>query len=659
MINTTYLSIASILLLALGRSTSADSLDAASPSLECFAVSDAVRIFEDGDESQIDRQAKVYIFGLRNEIVSAQCVVQAHEDVEDLTVSIGALKQSEGSAVIPAENVRWNFVGSIFIEENTPKVQKSDLIRSAPAWFPDYLSDDRQCSLAKDSLKAVYLTIKIPQDAEAGEYQAAVTIKAGGSSISLPLSLTVYPLILPDERHIMVTEWFSSRQFRKHSAFDPSDSEGLLNILKFYAENMAEHRQNVFRVSMNLIEITQTADGKMKLNFSRFDQWAQVFWDTGRMDLLETGFVARFGEDGWSDTDIVLRNFRVKDESTGESKTLSGEEFLPQFLPVFVEHLREKGWLEKTVFHICDEPSNHNIMAWRNASDFIHRHAPELIRLDAIETPHCLDRLEIWVPKLDHLATMQDMYEDAQRQGYELWFYTVGIFQGGSLPNKTVDVPLIESRLMHWLNYRFDLKGYLHWGLNAWTDDPFNAPGQHRGDGWHVYPKDDGLLDSLRWEQMRNGLQDYECLWLLQDRIDQIRATLSKRVSELIKPSRRGVEIASQVVETYTEYSKDPDVLYTAKRQVIDEILDLDRSPLVILQTNPLEHSRVANNCAIDVHGWAEPGTKIKVNGRQLPVASDGLFMEQLSPSREGTIVLEAESSKGQKTIVRRFKLLY
>ena len=659
MINTAYLSIAVISLLAFGRAANADSSTDASSPFECFATSDAVRVFEDGYESQVERQTTIDVFGIRNEIVSAQCVVQAHEDLEGLTVSISPLKQAEGTAIISAEDISWNFVGSIYIQENTPKVQKSDLIRPAPAWFPDYLSDERQCSLQKGALKAIYLTIKIPGEAEAGEYRAEVTIRSGETSASLPLILTVYPLTLPDERHVMVTEWFSTGQFRKHHALDPSNPEDFLNMLRLYAENMAEHRQNVFRVSLDLIERTQSFDGKLKFDFSRFDQWAQVFWDTGRMDLLETGFVARFGEGGWSSSDVVLRSFRVKDESTGKSRTLSGEEFLPRFLPAFVEHLREKGWLEKTVFHICDEPSNHNIMAWREASAFVHRHAPELRRFDAIETPHCFDQLEIWIPKLDHLATWREVYEEAQRQGYELWFYTVGIFQGGSLPNKTADVPLIESRLMHWLNYRFGLEGYLHWGFNAWTDDPFNAPGQHRGDGWHVYPKEDGLLNSLRWEQMRNGLQDYECLWLLQSRIARISATLSERVSKLIEPSRRGMEIAGQVVDTYTEYTRDPDVLYDAKRQAIEEILDLDRSPRVILQTNPLEHSEVANNCSIDVHGWAEPGTQIKVNGRELSVASDGLFMEQLSPSREGTIVLEAEGSNGQKTIVRRFRLLY
>jgi hypothetical protein len=336
-----------ISILAFGRAASSDDFENNSSSFECFATTDLVRVFEDGYGNKGNRQNTMDVFGIRNEIVSAQCFVQAYEDLEQLSVSVGALKQSEGTAVIPAENVERNFVKSIFIQENTPKIQKSDLTRSAPAWFPDYLSDERECSLKKGALKAIYLTIKIPQDAKPGQYQTEVIIKAGDASVSLPLTLTVYPLTLSDERHVMVTEWFSTNQFRKHHNLAPTDSEGFLKLLRLYAENMAEHRQNVFRVSIDLIDRTITADGKLRLDFSRFDQWAQVFWDTGRMDLLETGFIASFGEGRWYSTDIVLRDFQVRDESTGESKKLSGEEFLPKFLPAFVEHLREKDWLKK------------------------------------------------------------------------------------------------------------------------------------------------------------------------------------------------------------------------------------------------------------------------------------------------------------------------
>lgn len=629
------------------------------PALEVFAASDAVRVFEDGYGRPEKPLPEVRVFGLRNETISAQCVVQAHEDLKGLSVAVSPLKRREGTAVIPAENVEWNFVRGIFIEKNTRKVRPSDLVRPAPALFPDCLDDARECPVTKGSLKSVYLTIRIPRDAEPGEYRGEVIATSGGTRVSLPVLLEVCPLALPDERHVMVTEWFSTGRFKQFHGIDSRDSDQFFKMLRVYADNMAEHRQNVFRVSLDLIKSTRASDGKLRFDFSRFDRFAQVFWDTRRMDRLEAGFVARFGQGGWSSSEVLLSDFSVQDEATGQTKRIAGKDFLPRLLPALVKHLREKGWLEKTLFHIADEPSDHNIMPWREASDFVHRCAPELRRLDAIETTHCQGRLEVWIPKLDHLATWESAYEEARRQGNELWFYTVGIFQGGSLPNKTVDVPLIESRLLHWLNYRYGLKGYLHWGFNSWTNDPWNAPGQHNGDGWHVYPAKSGLLNSLRWEQMRSGLQDCECLWLLEQKLSQIKATLSPRLSELIDPTRRGVEIASQVVPTYSDYSRDPAVLYAARRQAIEAVLDLDMSPRVIVQTNPLEHSAVANDCSVEVHGWAEPGTTIRVSGQPATVEPDGLFMTLAAPSREGAIVVEAKSGKGQKTIVRKFRLLY
>jgi len=624
------------------------------PPFECFAVTDLVRVFEDGYQCPAP-QKRVEVFGIRNEVLSAQCVVKAGQSLRDLTVSVGPLKHKTGSAVLPADRVTCNFVGSILMAENSPNHRKTDVIRPAPARFPDYLSEAQQMAVEAGRYQAVYLTIRVPQDAQAGDYEGVVTFRADKGERTLPLVLTVYPLTLPDERHLMVTEWFSTNRFKQFHGVDSSDPEAFYKMLGVYARNMADHRQNVFRVSSDLIAATRHKDGKLTFDFSRFDKWCEVFWATGRMSLLETGFVARFREGGWSSKEIVLQDFRVRDEEKAASITMPGKEYLPQFLPALEQHLQERDWLDKTVFHIADEPSNHNIMTWREASDFVHRYGPRLRRMDAIETPHCLDRLEIWVPKIDHWATWQQAYDEAQSRGNEMWIYTVGIFQAGRYPNKTVDVPLIQSRTMHWFNYRFGLTGYLHWGYNSWTNDPFEAPGQHRGDGWHVYPTKGGVLDSLRWEQMRNGIQDYEYFRLLEEKVRQMQKGMSQRVSALIEPSQRGVEIAAGVVRTTDDYSNDPNVLYAAKKQIIDELLGLDQSPRMLVQTNPIEHSPVADGAAIDVHGWVEPGTRITINGTEIPVAEDGLFLENISLSSRKTITVEARSPSGKKQAVRRF----
>jgi hypothetical protein len=621
---------------------------------DCFGVTDVQRVFEDGYKCP-PAQKQIEVFGIRNEVLSAQCVVKAQQALRDLTVSVGPLKLKGGDGGIPAQAVIWNFVGSIQLAANSPNHRRGGFIRPAPARFPDYLSDAKQMAVEGGRYQAVYLTIRVPKDAQAGAYEGVVTFRTDKGERTLPLVVTVFPLTLPDERHLMVTEWFSTGRFKQFHGVDSSDPEAFYKMLGVYAQNMADHRQNVFRVAPELIAATRHSDGKLTFDFSRFDKWCEVFWSTGRMSLLETGFVARFREGGWSSKEIVLRDFRVRDEAKAATITMPGTEFLPEFLPAVEQHLQERGWLDKTIFHIADEPSNHNIMTWREASEFVHRYGPNLRRVDAIETPHCLDRLEVWVPKLDHYATWQEAYTDAQRRGNEMWIYTVGIFQAGAYMNKTADVPLIQSRTLHWLNYRFGLTGYLHWGYNMWTDDPFEAPGQHCGDGWHVYPAKGGLLDSLRWEQMRNGIQDYEYFRLLEEKVRQMKKTMTERVSALIDPSQRGVEIAASVVRTTDDYSNDPNVLYAAKKQIIDEILGLDESPRLMVQTTPIEHSRVADGSSIDVHGWVEPGTRITINGTDIPVANDGLFLENIPLSSRRTITVEARTQNARQQAVRRF----
>jgi len=159
---------------------------------------------------------------------------------------------------------------------------------------------------------------------------------------------------------------------------------------------------------------------------------------------------------------------------------------------------------------------------------------------------------------------------------------------------------------------------------------------------------------------MRDGLQDYECLWLLEDKIRQIAASLSPQVAKMIEPARRGQEIASRVVRSYTDFSRDPQILYAARRQAIEETLAMDAAPRIILQTFPPEHSVVARNCTIDVHGWVEPGTRLKINHSKeaVPVGDDGSFFARAYPSRTGTVEFEAEGAKGgRKVFTRCFRL--
>jgi len=522
---------------------------------------------------------------------------------------------------------------------------------------------EKNIDIPAKTYKSVYLTIQIPEDASDGIYQGTIKVSSAGEEQTLPLTLKVYPLTLPAKRNLKVTEWYSTADFERFHGIKEKYSPEWFEMLRRYAENMAAHRQNVFQVPMSSIEIRKTSGGILKFNFDKFDQTAQVFWDTKGMDYLETGELVRFGSDAWFSTDLKLQDFRIIDELSGKTETIPGKDVIPYLLPAFESHLREKGWLNKTLFHVKDEPSMHNSIAWKEMSEYIHRYAPDLKRIDAIETTNLLDHIDIAIPKLDAFGTWYDSYRKAQEKGLELWFYTVGIYQGSLFPNKTIDLPIMNTRIIHWLNYKYDATGYLHWGWNQWEEDPFKDVGMHIGDGWHVYPAKDGVLNSLRWEQMRNGIQDYECFRMLEENIKALRDSLGSRASWII-PSQRGKEITSKIVMGFDEHSNDPGSLYKAKEELLKELVTFNKPPEIYIQTTPAEGSTITFHSSVELYGWAAPGTKIVVNGKELPVTDQGYFFEQFGGEAldntkiglsDGSVFVQAVKDGKTTEIVRKF----
>jgi hypothetical protein len=420
---------------------------------------------------------------------------------------------------------------------------------------------------------------------------------------------------------------------------------------------MAAHRQNVFEISMRTIDIKKMKSGEFEFDFSRFDQIVQLFLDTRKMDYIETGFITKFGEGDWNSTEILLQDFNVTDNETGEKILFPGKEVIPFLLPAFQNHLRQKGWLEKTLFHVKDEPSVFNAISYHEISDLIHKYIPDLKRIDAIETSYVSDYLEIAVPQIDHLATWYEDFRKASDKGTELWIYSVGIYQATSFPNKTIDIPVIDNRIMHWVNYRYDLTGYLHWGWNQWTGNPYEEVGQHIGDGWHVYPVKGDILNSLRWEQMRNGIQDYECFRMLEDKIYELKDSLGSSF-KWIDPGRRSREIAGNVVKSLADHTGDPAVLYDARLELINELMDFGKNPGLYVQMNPDINTTIKNGSTVEIFGWTIPGTRISVNGHELPVNPQGLFLGISDLTADShTITVKAVRGSDTKEVVRDFKV--
>jgi hypothetical protein len=620
---------------------------AAGQSLRVWPVDPHVKVFRD---TLPGAAGTVTLRAARNEYEPGQFAVRSGGRVQGLRVELSPLRRADGAGAIGREHLRWNFVGFIPLKKNTPESEVIR-VRKAPCEVPDPLLEARSIDLAPNVTQPVWITVFVPKDAQSGQYRGEATVIAGQARATLPVELTVDPFTLPDQRHVLVTNWFTSGNIAKSHKVEPW-SEAFWAVLERYARDMAAHRQNVVLAPWDLIGVARGADGRLAFDYQRFDRFVELFQRAGVSDGIEITHVGG-GKNGWG-TEIQFSTVHAHDRKTGKPIALGPEEGLFPLLSDLEKHLAKRGWLDKAMIHIADEPCILNLASWKKASALVHKAAPRLRRVEAVEMSDCIGALEIWVPKLSHFDRWRAAYE-AQRKGNEFWFYICCHPYGNFYPNRFLDYPLSRVRVLHWMNFSEDLRGYLHWGWNFWGGDPFGPPSDELppGDTHVVYPGSQGPLDSVRWEMQRESLEDFEYLELLAAKTAAVQKQLGPAAS-WVDPRRRAVELSRRVVRAVSDTEVDPAKIQAARREIAAEILAIDQPPLVLIQTEPAENCvLVEGPITVELRGVVQAGAKVKLNGTPVAVQGDGTFLALAGPQ----IRIEAERDGKKKTMVRSFKV--
>jgi hypothetical protein len=139
--------------------------------------------------------------------------------------------------------------------------------------------------------------------------------------------------------------------------------------------------------------------------------------------------------------------------------------------------------------------------------------------------------VDIWCP----LFPLHDPETAVQRLalGESIWTYTALCQDKRPTPWWHIDYPLLNYRVPAWMAWRYRMTGLLYWGgMSHWSqvDDPWTdgrtygrKPGEktpiYNGEGTIVYPARpvgyDGIVASLRLKALRDSIQDYEYLAIL------------------------------------------------------------------------------------------------------------------------------------------------
>ena len=579
--------------------------------------------------------------GSLGETVSAQAVLLSDQS-DTVTAKVSRLTSSDGKSSIPSEAVRLQWVRYLDITVNSADVPKDELAAVAPASIPDPFWEDAERPVESKSPQPLWIEMEIPANIPPGEYHGELTVTGSKGKCNLPITVHVRSFRLPEDRHQRVIQWwdFPGRGFE---SLKPG-SEGYWKHLERMCAMVRSYRQTDIRAGWELIVRKDDRWDTML-----FEKYAEIAFKSG----LQAVHLTQVGR-------------HTKFQLEQDSRTEGIEDNIWRLAAV-EEAIKKHGWQGRVFTSLADEPFIYHEQSYRKLLERVRKTAPDVGVVEAIETDDIGD-LDIYVPKLSHLNLWWPHFEELKRQGEQVWFYTCCHPQG-RYPNRFLDQPLVLARELHWISYLYRLDGYLHWGFNwfASDGDPYSEKGANQwslppGDAQVAYPGRKGFVGSLRLSAMRDGLQDYEYLWVLENRLTRLKGNLGKEAGWL-DPRQRSVELCRRVVQSFYDHTRDPKVLLQTRLAIADEIEGLDAVPLLYVQTSPPEGSVTpAGPITINVRGVITPGAKVTINGQPVieeNVSGKGCFIGAVFITADKPeIVVTAELNGVTRSCKRTFKVV-
>jgi hypothetical protein len=531
-----------------------------SPGYRVGVVSAMEKVFREDDYCPT-LATSAEVESARNEYESIQLVVEAPWR----PVTIKEVKLSDlagpGGAVIPASAMTWNRVEYVQTTVEPPYYTERGL-----GWYPDPLVAAGEFSVQKLSRCPVWITLKTPKDCPAGLYSGTVTVVPDQlKPVAIPLRLIVWDFALSDRTHLRTLTWLGTGILRGIYGNDwsPEGERRHAQVVRNYEDVLLEHRLGPGgEVAAN---VYKGKDGKF--DFTPVDR------TLGR--LIPKGMNA-----------FIM--------GTAPNLRRAGKkEYAPEFVRDFSEmtrayadHLREKGWLDLAYVYTYDEAPREAWPEVKKIAKAVKEAAPGARILQCLNQPEGVRELTGFIDVFDVYVTQYHRAGVAsfQKKGGEVWL-AVCCYPMDH-PNFFLEYPLLDLRATPWICWKHGAAGFEYWSPNAWganaqkkadiwPKSPWvaNTFGKYNGDGYLTYPGPNGTcLSSIRFEALRDGLEDYEYLWTLDWLLKQ--ATADGKTRAAVEEAKKLLSLG-EIVKDSGAYSFEPERYAAHRRKLAAAIVSL------------------------------------------------------------------------------------
>ncbi|MBN1435792.1 MAG: DUF4091 domain-containing protein [Sedimentisphaerales bacterium] len=528
-----------------------------------------------------------------NEYEGVQIVLRSHAALENIRVTIANLTDDQGN-VISAEQIEPLVVG--YVDTQRPSQYEVDYV----GWWPDPLLDFLPSfDLEANVYQPIWLDVHTDSDQPAGIYRGVVEVTADGApTLNIPLEVTVWDFAVPNEYHLPLALSFADQQLR--SLYCDNDEDWR----KFESYCRGEADADILDTPLCL----RLADIRQQCHDLILEHHLSP-------DFLYRDYPPRI-EDlrRWVDAGVtsfnILQVSSVGGIEAGEPYPADRRQRILDILEDYVPRLEEAGLLDYAYIYGFDEVESNQFAAMQDMFGEIKSRYPMIPLMTTARDYTCglvsgLDTVvDIWVPYIEYYEENASSIAAARSRGRQVWWYICCV-PYHPYPNWFVEYNAQEARLlMGFMPYKYHTDGFLYYYLNFWETyqpqrdqdgnvvmlmTPYSEPinrgpltnhdgkswRDYNGDGMLFYPGPDGPLASIRLKCIRDGLEDYEYLWLLQQCLN--RSITAENTLEQMDWRRRAVEalqIDSTLVDSLNDYSTSPDVLLNTRNSIAQLIVE-------------------------------------------------------------------------------------
>ncbi|MCX5759555.1 MAG: DUF4091 domain-containing protein, partial [Candidatus Hydrogenedentes bacterium] len=477
----------------------------------------------------------------RNEREAVQVlVVPVFKDLKNLHVSIpNDLRRKEGDGVIPAQDVSVARIGYVPIgaPEYNWHVEKV-------GEYPDVLFSNAPADVpASQDVQPFYVTVLAREQTPAGDYVGAIRIEVNDCPpLDMPLKVHVWDFAIPAKPNFKVSMWMNEdwlKAFYRYPARTPFD------VRKRFYQMHLDHRISPLK--------SFPPDGGDRME--DFDY------------LMANGQNTVF---------VDMPDYVPEAARPAAAEKLQATRAL----------LTQKGWADQVLLYSMDEVAvmqRHRIPQMVEMNNWARGVVPEWPRLETSAPEEALfGAVDIWCPTIDSFD--DKTLSERMAQGDRLWFYTVW-----GRPGIMIEFPAIDARMMFWMCFKYNAEGFLYWGtthwdLNCkgdkrWPEVPwitYNRQPGHNGCGYLIYPGPDGTpLSSIRLETVRDGIEDYEYLYLLRNLAGQAKG---KVPDDVLQQAMAQVQFGPEIATNHKTYVEQPENLFEARERIANSIETLQRA---------------------------------------------------------------------------------